>query len=224
MAPGGVLRHSDDVLRPGGLARLLRGLPSVDPRVTIVGGSHSAFAVAGVLLRSEVNWEPAAITIRHRSPIRVTYQDIASARRGRPAVRADQICPRTGIVNRFGGLRSDAADLYQRIRSGDERRVLLSHIASRPLVDLVGPTDVVVAATGYVSAVQSLLPGARWDSCGRLRQAAGGASRRVLGLGLGTGRRRDAHTGGEPAFTGSIDGVWFYQNVVAPRLLELITP
>ena len=91
----------------------------------MVGGSHSAFAVAGLLLRAPVPWRPGAITIAHRSPVLVTYPDVAAARADGAGVAAGQLCPATGMVHRFGGLRSDAAALYRRVRQGTERRVRL---------------------------------------------------------------------------------------------------
>jgi hypothetical protein len=70
---------------------------------------------------------------------------------------------------------------------------------------------------------RSAAPAATWDGDGRL-VIDGRVSPRVFGMGLGTARPRSERTGGEPAFTGSIDGVWFYQRVVAPQLLDLLTP
>jgi hypothetical protein len=216
---GSDVLHSDEVLRADGYADLLAALPADDPRVTIIGGAHSAFAVAGLLLRAPVNWAPAAITVAHRSRIRVTYPDAATARADGRLVRPDDICPATGMVDRFGGLRADAAQLYQRVRRRQEPRVRLVRSASTDRGEL--PTaDVVVAATGYTSAVQALWPGADWDGEGRLLDPEGAVVPHVYGLGLGTRRPRSERTGGEPAFHGAIDGAWFYQNIVAPQVLE----
>ena len=172
-----LLLHSDQVLRPDGYRRVLARLTSVPPRVTIIGGSHSAFAVAGLLLRAPVRWSPRAITVAHRSPVRVTYPDRAAAWADGVRAEADQVCPATGVVHRFGGLRADAADLYRRVRDGGERRVHLVPVpdtAQWPAA-WAGDADVVVAATGYESAAFGLLGGAAsaWD-------AAGGCGRRQV--------------------------------------------
>ncbi|MFL6099787.1 MAG: SidA/IucD/PvdA family monooxygenase [Actinomycetales bacterium] len=227
--------HSDSVLRDPGLRALLSRLDPQRPRVAVVGGSHSAFAVAGRLLRTDLPWTDGSIRILHRSPILMTYSDVEAARADGQSVAADDICPATGLVHRFGGLRTDAAALYRRVRSGAEPRVRLVPMSGRP-ADELGPPDgreQRVWATGYDSPVRSLLSvdnhraastptAASWDGDGRL-VVDGRVSPRVLGMGLGTARPRTERTGGEPAFTGSIDGVWFYQRVVAPQLLELLT-
>ncbi len=75
----------------------------------VVGGSHSAFAVTGRLLRSRVPWGSGAIVVAHRSPVRVTYPDVESAWAQGVSVTPADVCAATGVVNRFGGLRADAA-------------------------------------------------------------------------------------------------------------------
>ena len=124
-ADGRLVLHSEQVLRRRGHRELISRLRGAAPRVTVVGGAHSAFAVAGLLLRSGVRWAPGAITIAHRSPVLVTYPDAAAAREDGVVVRDGQVCPATGIVHRFGGLRSDAAAIYQQIRRGAEPRARL---------------------------------------------------------------------------------------------------
>ncbi|HEX4062194.1 MAG TPA: hypothetical protein VHY58_14355 [Streptosporangiaceae bacterium] len=231
---GRLVLHSEQVLRRPGYRELisrLREAPrrgrAAGPRVTVVGGSHSAFAVAGLLLRSPVRWAPGAITIAHRSPVLVTYPDAAAARADGAAVRGDQICPATGMVHRFGGLRSDAAAVYQRIRRGAEPRARLVRVPAGWdwFAGVTRDDPAVVAATGYGPAVTGLLggdAGSWWDGNGRLRTGTGAVLPHVYGLGLGTRRPRGPGTGGEPAFDGAIDGVWFYQNIVAPDLLALV--
>lgn len=221
--------HSDPVLRDPGLRALLGRLDPARPRVTIVGGSHSAFAVARRLLRTDVPWRPGAIEVLHRSPIRTTYADVAAARADGQVVGPEDVCPATGLVHRFGGLRTDAAALYRAVRSGAEQRVQLVPLTGE-LADHLGarsrrrPT---VWATGYGSPVSSLLSSgnrersAGWDPDGRL-VVDGQVWPGVFGMGLGTGRPRSRRTGGEPGFHGSVDGVWFYQRIVAPQLLELV--
>jgi hypothetical protein len=225
-AAGRLLLHSEQVLREGGYRAAVARLASAGPRCIIVGGSHSAFAVAGLLLRAPLRWQPGAITIAHRSPILVTYPDGAAARADGVAADADQICPATGVVHRFGGLRADAAALYRRVRDGGEPRIQLVRVPDgwAWLGDLSGDDPVLVSATGYESAAAGLVDGAggHWDANGRLRADAGDLVPHVYGIGLGTKRKRDPRTGGEPAFHGAIDGVWFYQNVVAPELLSLM--
>lgn len=223
---GKLLLHSEHVLRQDGYRAVLARLAAGVPRVTIIGGSHSAFAVAGLLLRAPLGWAPGAITIAHRSPVLLTYPHRAAARADGVPVADDQVCPATGIVHRFGGLRADAAVLYRRVRDGDEPRIRLVPVPAGWAwsADVARDDPVTVAATGYGSAASGLLDGGdgRWDGAGRLRAATGDIVPHVYGLGLGTECRRDRGTGGEPAFTGTIDGVWFYQNVVAPGLLSRV--
>lgn len=220
------LVHSDEVMRrlPVHHRRQLR-LGS--PRVVVVGGSHSAFGAAKLLLAldHEKRWPKASLTIVHRSPIKVTYDDPTAARRDGCCFDDDDVCPRTGKVFRFGGLRGDAADLYRRIRDGREPRVALVRcgIGGRAVAGRLGPADLVVAATGYRSAAAPLLKVApQRVTSGRDATVLidGAPVPGLYAIGLGAGRRRDSRSGGEPSYQGTIDGVWFYENVVGPALLE----
>lgn len=216
-AGSSTVTHSDEMVcgrLPGGLAE--------GALIVVVGGAHSAFSATRVLLerRSDVT-----VTIVHRAPIRVTYADAPAARADGAVFGAADICPQTGRVHRYGGLRGDSAELYRAVRDGREPRVALlaGQIRDRAVATRLAAADLVVAATGYREAVGALLrmptPDCRFDSDGAL-WADGSRVPRVYGIGLGAGRRRDRLTGGEASFGGRIDGVWFYQHVVAPRLLE----
>lgn len=148
--------HSDVALQAPGMASILHTLSHGEPRVTIVGGAHSAFAVAGLLLRLPLAWSAGSITVLHRRPVLVTYPDTGAARADGVDVRADCVCPDTGIVHRFGGLRADSAALFRRVHDGDDPRVHLVRVDS-PELHTCDP--VVIAATGYRSRVMDLVPG-----------------------------------------------------------------
>lgn len=217
---------------------LLRGRSGLECRkgrarpVVVVGGSHSAFSCVRYLL--DHGWgEPGdagTIRVLHRSPIRVTYPDVEAARRDGASFDELDVCPQTGRVFRFGGLRGDAAELWTRVRRREEPRVTVQQVSPRQLRRAVADAALVIAATGYAPAIPELLgaraggspPRARWrfDSRGRLRDEQRRVVPGILGIGLGAGRTRDVTAGGEPSFQGKVDGVWFYQNVGSRHLLD----
>ena len=204
--------HSDLVIR-----RRVTGTG----RVVVIGGSHSAFSAVRVLLE---HGRVDSVTVVHRAPVRVTYDDPAAAEADGCRFGPDDVDPLTGRVFRFGGLRTDSADLYRAIRDGAEPRVRLAPWPPDP--GLIDSADLVVAATGYTERVSELLPTrsgpCAFDHAGVLH-SGGRAVPGVFGIGLGAGRRRDAATGGEESFTATIDGVWFYRNVVAPALVDRLS-
>jgi len=226
----GELVHSDAVIR-GQLPPRFVAARSRAPRIVVVGGSHSAFSATTTLLGLDPErlWPDAAITVMHRSPVRVTYFDVESAIAEGFAFDDDDVCPLTGRIHRFGGLRTDSADLWRRVRDGVEPRVRLTQLGpgDAGLANVVKSADLVVAATGYASSAAALLPGwsapPRFDGHGRLVDDGDAIVPGIYGMGLGAGRRRDDSTGGEPSFKGAIDGVWFYQHVVAPAVLTQLT-
>jgi L-lysine 6-monooxygenase (NADPH-requiring) len=214
--------HSHEVLCRGGLLRTLDRLPT-NPVVVVVGGAHSAFAVADQLLSTAPAqaWGPSAITIATRGQVTVTYADSATAAADRAAFSSADICPDTGRVWRFAGLRGDAARRYQLARDGDDDRLAVLRVEEAALADRLGHADLVVFATGYRAAGQRLLP-AGWQvrANGQVVDEFGGSRSDIVAMGLGSGSRRSPAMGGEPSYQGPLDGVWHYQNRVAMELVS----
>ena len=214
--------HSDALLRSDGLARTLAAVPA-DPRVVVVGRAHSAFAVADRLLSSAASagWGAGAVTVATPGPVRVTYADVDAARADGARFTTDDVCPFSGRVWRLCGLRGDAARRYRLGRDGLDPRLVTTPVSGAALAALAGSADLVVAATGYRSAALRLVPAAtavRPD--GVLVDAVGRPLPGLRALGLGARSRRDPAVGGEPWYTGPVDGVWHYQYVVAPALVD----
>jgi hypothetical protein len=237
---------TEQVLTADGPARLTAMLAGGrSTRVVIIGGSHSAFAAAWVLLHATgVAFGPGDITILHRRPPRIFYPDAASARAERYTdFGPDDVCPLTGRVYRLAGLRWDSRDLLRRIwRIGGapaEHRVRLIRLdpaADGGVPALLAGAALIIPAFGYrprtipvldehgrpvpLSAGPSLV-----DSDCRVLDAAGTPVPGLLGIGLASGFTLDGPLGGEPSFTGQTNGLWLYQNGIGRRIVDrLLTP
>ncbi|PRY30506.1 NAD(P)/FAD-dependent oxidoreductase [Pseudosporangium ferrugineum] len=179
------------------VAALRAGLP-----VVIVGGSHSGFSVADLLLRScGTKLTPGQITILYRR-LDLCFDSMSEldASGWRPGY-APAVCPDTGMVNRHRGLRGRSRDLCLAVLKGRERRVRLCRAEAEAYGRGAG---VVVTATGYRATAPPLIgPDGRrvplrmsagryeLDPRGRLL-GPDGAVPGLFGIGLGYGRR-DAH-------------------------------
>ena len=77
--------------------------------IVIVGGSHSAWAAAYNCINKmsqTCSFEKGSIVILHRSPIRLYYGTLLEALdAGYTVDPVNDVCPLTGRVNRYGGLR-----------------------------------------------------------------------------------------------------------------------
>jgi hypothetical protein len=218
----GEVHHSDELLRPAGLARALDALPP-DPRIVVIGRAHSAFAVADRLLSSArpQGWSDGAVTVATRGQVRVTYPDVATARADGACFTLDDVCPQSRRVWRLCGLRGDSARRYRLGRDGLDARLAVAELQGSALADRASRADLVVAATGYRAAALRLLPGAMTaHPDGSLVDRLGRHLPGIRTIGLGSGSRRSALAGGEPSYSGPVDGVWHYQTVLAPAMLE----
>ncbi|MEB0079967.1 pyridine nucleotide-disulfide oxidoreductase [Pseudomonas sp. CCI3.2] len=217
-------------------------------RLTVVGGSHSAFSMLenlGTALQS-VGLEE--LTLVHRSQIRLFYESVEQAlASGYVFDPVNDVCPVSGRVNRSGGLRYSALEVgrnilqYGRISPNGVRVRLLQSgpgvgqqygLASQALAD----SSVVVQCTGY----QPRLPAMKYadGSPIKLREVKGGLDsdpsgcpldsigQRMHGLylfGLGSGLGIDPRLGSEPSFDGRIYGVWQFHNDASRVAIESVS-
>jgi hypothetical protein len=216
-------------------------------RIAIVGGSHSAWSAALVLLRDLRVWVGDArtpqIALLHRSPIRLFYLTAAEATAdGFPFDPVRDVCRLSGRVNRAGGLKGEARDLARRIlRSNADRELPISLIdVSNPaerhaVADTLDRAAVIFMATGFHANLPTLhdeagRPMRLADRAGSLRVNDTGAlvteNGRVLpqlqAVGLGVHTPVSARIGGEPSYAKAITSTWLYQHDLGASALEYL--
>ena len=248
LLPGyaGKLMQSDRLLTADGLAEAIERLSGLrQPRLAVVGGSTSAVSCVRVLLGAlDDRLGEGGITLMHRRPLPVFYRSAQEAREdGYDAFGADDICPVSGFVFRFGGLRFDSRSLLRSaLRIGDavpDPRLRLHRLDEAADTGAVlDQADLIVSALGYrpralpVFDVQGrpirlhaqqpkgVLVG---PQCGVVDEA-GREVDGVFGIGLAAGFRPGGAMGGEPSFTGQVNGLWLWQNdvgaLIVQRMLE----
>jgi hypothetical protein len=229
---------SDHLLRGDGVRgalKVLRSHPGC--RVVILGGSHSAFSAAWVLINllPPETFSAASIRLRHRDRMRVFYPTAAEAHLdGYIDFTAEDICPATRRVFRLGGLRGDGRQLW-RCLSGPpgtepEPRVVLQRMNTLPpsvLRAQLQEADLIICALGYrphtvpvfnargrrVRLMADQGPGGVDSGC-RVRRADGRPLPNVFSLGLASGYVPTIRMGGEASFVGQQNSLWLYQNDV----------
>lgn len=212
-------------------------------RITIIGGSHSAFTMTERLATDLGGAGLDEITIIHRSPVRLFFETEEEARAWGYAVDPiNDICPITRRVNRSSGLRYRAFEiacavmLHGRVArtkprvelidaaSGEAERV---HAATR-----VAHSCGVIHSAGYKPNMSALVDyrgkeiplqfcqgGIEVDKFGRPIDINGNVIRGLFTFGLGSGFRPDPEIGSEAAFTGRIHGVWIFHHEIGKRIL-----
>ena len=82
-------------------------------KITIIGGSHSGFSCAWLILNGPEKMENVSVKIIYRDKIRVFYDNIAAAEKdGYEEYDPLMYSKRENCVYGFTGLRSDAKALY----------------------------------------------------------------------------------------------------------------
>lgn len=149
---------SSGILKAMPEATIFQNLQNIKaPQVVIIGGSHSAISAAAKLLSQNIPFGAEAITIFHRSPMHVTFENAQSARQlGFNDFDANDICPHTQRVYALKGFRLDSRDLLMAVKGYGEKsiedRVILTPLKTvhqETLIDLLRNADLVVSALGY---------------------------------------------------------------------------
>ncbi len=216
-------------------------------KITVVGGSHSAFSTLENLADALELAGLREVSLVHRSPIRLFYETTAAAiSAGYVFDPVRDVCPVSGRVNRSGGLRYRALDvgreaLHRGFIGKTGVRVHLLQTDKGPEGQLerareaLAEADVVVQCTGY----QPLLPPLNYARGGAvsLMEVKGGldsdasgcpldsAGQRVSGLhlfGLGTGLGVDPQLGSEASFDGRIYGVWQFHHHASGAVIDAV--
>jgi hypothetical protein len=212
---------------------------------TIVGGSHSAWSAAWMLVHDphlrDADGHPPRVTVLHRSPFRFYFRDLAHARAaGYNLDERLDVCPRTGVVNRHSGLRADAHALaWAATHNGrhetpvrtlalvDEPR---SRAGAAQALDRAGA---IIAAVGYQPNLPTFVSpdgrplqlaaddsGVHVTDKAQLVSAEGDVLPELLAFGLGAGLTAAGELAGEPAYTGRLDAVRLYQAEVGCVVLD----
>ncbi len=239
---GDRLLQSDQVLALGGfeqVADLLAG--HRDPRIAVIGGSTSALATVGLLLRRALSLGAGGVTLLHRRPLRPFYPSAEAALAdGFTDWGPDDVCPVSGFVYRLAGFRLEARELVLRMLAVGGRcpdpRVRLHRIA--PGVDAVAAAilrdaDLVIAALGYRPhalpvadswgqpiALAAEAGGAMVDRHCRMLGADGTPLPGLYGIGLAAGFVPWGRLGGEASFSGQANGLWLWQNDVGAMIVD----
>ncbi len=239
---GDRLVDSEHVLDATRLSELEARFSSVRrPRIVVIGGSTSAVSCLRVLLQTFGDaLRPGALVLMHRHRLLPWYRSEADAHAdGYAAFDAEDVCPISGMVHRFGGLRYASRDivrgalglgglsldprltLHQLGAPDDAARLQDSH-------RLLHEADLVVSALGYRPLRLPILdersspirlmadePGGPLVGPGAgILRANGRELGGLFGIGLAAGFRPDGAFGGEASFGGQVNGLWLWQNDV----------
>ena len=234
---------SDHLMRSAGFDRMIQQIRrEPEPRVVLLGGSHSAFGTAWHLVNEDTGCDfgPGSISILHRDPVRVRYRTREEAQADNFEFTEDDVCPRTGQINRGGGLIGRETEMWRAVtgRGKQEARVALHHLGKwshkpEEMRQLLGSASAVVTCFGYHANTIPIYDGSGTEL--PLRGQGGGdlvnsemqvtlsdgtPIDNVFGVGLCSGFRAANLDELEPSFTGHANGVWLYQNTIANHLLR----
>lgn len=233
-----LLRHDGNTL----LSTYLSG--KNNPKIAIVGGSHSGISCANYCLNNSVGlvFAPGSISILHKYPIRLTYVNPEAAlAEGYTDFGAEDICPKTGKVYPLAGFRADSRDLLRKhwglgMPASENRFQLFKMDDSNAAAanQLLEEADLIIAALGYRPRAlplfdvnhsriklqaDSKLP--LVDAASRVIDAEGQPIPGVFAMGLSAGYPL-AGVHGEPSFKGEANGLSLWQSDIGAQIAQQV--
>lgn len=218
---------SQDVLSGEALQEIERRRKQKDSKIVIAGNSHSGLLVAHTLLQEFGDMRQGELVIIGRHSVEPFFETKEEAAEAGITYSPERICSVTGRVNRFGGPRGFAKDLYLSYIHGNEDRLRILHTTEnlRGLAD-INNSHTIIQAVGYSSNSPHIIDmngddiGPAFDEKGRLKvndlaqiQPINRTSlSNVYATGLGTNRKPSNELGGEEGFEG-LDGVNVFHHV-----------
>lgn len=233
--------HSDTILKLG-LDHDFKSILRHNPKVVILGGSHSAFSVAHYLLHEthSIPFRNEDIQIWSTTLPKIYFntRDEALAS-GYDDFGDDDFCPVTGKLYRLAGLRMDGRELYmQMLGVGQpikEKRAVHNVYTNQAaeIEEQLRTASLIIPAYGYrlnmipffnANGNEIHFKGKKddhWvnDNCELLDENEN-AVPNVFASGLATGFIPKGELGGEPSFSGQTNGIWYYQNAIADLIMR----
>jgi UDP-N-acetylglucosamine 2-epimerase (non-hydrolysing) len=233
--------HSDQILKSG-IREDLQADLRINHKVVILGGSHSAFSVAHFLLNLPDSFQFASgdIKIWSKTMPKVYFNSKEDALASGYTDFTDfDLCPITKKLYRLAGLRMDGRNLYMQILGlgnvEKEKRVHFNLFTDQidEIENDLHDASIIVLAYGYKLNIPLFLNAAgeqvkfegettnHWvnQNC-ELLDENGNTLPNVFATGLATGFIPSGELGGEPSFEGQTNGIWYYQNAIADRIIN----
>ena len=249
VSPSVTIKSADELLRMNAVKLRETFAPALacSGRITVVGGSHSAFSMLENLADALEFAGLQEITLIHRSAIRLFYESAElAAAAGYTFDPVQDICPVSGRVNRSGGLRYRALDVGRavieqarvgktgvRVQAfqteggalGDYEAAAQALLESHTVVQCTGyqpnlPT--MSYADGTPITLREVKGGVDSDSAGCPMDTTGLRLHGLHLFGLGSGLGIDPRLGSEPSFDGRIYGVWQFHNDASRAVIESV--
>jgi len=231
------------------LLALKQKLPT-SPKIVIIAGSHSGWSSAwyclnklATAIKRPLLFDASNITLMHRSPIRLFYKNKKEAEKDFYSFNEEKdVCPLSGRINRFSGLRGDSLELakaaMRQSPHADPSPIKLVSLTQAPTPEIIkalNKADIIIPAFGYKARTVPIIDykGSQiklaFNESGLVTTenacvvtSEGNVLSNIMAYGLGAGMRPSSNVGGENSLNGRIDGVWLFQNDVGKVVLNTV--
>ena len=195
--------------------------------IVIIGGSHSAWSCACSILRlsNSLSIGEDSIVLLHRSPIKLYFASEENAQRCHYSYdKKNDVCPVTGRVFRYGGLRGKSKSLAENtVLKKIEKRiktVCLGDTSADEIAMFLSTSSKIIVATGYAANIPKVFNRRGEMVClkkqngqlivnenGQCLLENGTCLPQLYAFGLGSGLFVNTAVGGEKSIKGRADGV-----------------
>ncbi|NHB90051.1 hypothetical protein [Photorhabdus tasmaniensis] len=196
--------------------------------ISILGSSHSS--VSCLIRLTEQLKFTGKINVLVNKDFKLFFDSPASAESYGYDFIQEDICPLSGRVNRYSGLRYDSFVFAQEIKARKHKNISIlniSEISGDEVIQRINCDDLLIHCTGYHTKLVEIIDKnnipieLKSDKYGLLTNeklnpisTSDETLNNFHTFGLGSGVKTGGEIGGEINFHGRIDGVWVYQHVI----------
>jgi len=233
---------ADELLRMDerSLSKVLSGVS----HFLVLGSSHSSMSVIERVMTVKKESNNFRLSVLYRTPIKVFYSSVENAiDDGYEFSSEKDVCPLSGGVNRFGGLRFAAKDIGLEIlkhgsvglRNTPVDLYNSETMSTQGILDLTRNVDKVAPCLGYTpikipvfDSENKLVDlakdgfGYKVSPYGELFDDKGRKLPDIYSFGIGAGQRASIEVGGELSFRKRVDGVWLYHFDIGKKVANAL--
>tara|TARA_Y100000590_G_scaffold98485_3_gene112065 strand:+ start:6338 stop:7465 length:1128 start_codon:yes stop_codon:yes gene_type:complete len=177
----------------------------------IIGSSHSVFSILDLIISYKVKYN--SINIYSKNKIKVFYKSKEECLKNNDNCSNEDICQETLFVNRFDGLRENSKKIYLNLNKYTNIKIMNNYNGNYKEYDYIIP------CWGYFKQLP-LINGNKLNyniDCNINFNLVYNSNiyENIFLLGLSTNPKINMS---QKSFSKSIDGIWFYYNVISKKL------
>ena len=210
-----IIKNRDNIILPHEIFTTKSLEKYNNKNIIIIGSSHSIMSIIDILYHNKINFKK--ILIYHRRKIKVFYYNLEECLKNKDTCEINDICTETNFINRFDGLRENSKKIYLNINS--DKRITFENNYKKINFDNY---NYIIPCWGYYKLIPKIDNKLSFNiqSTNNYQLILNNdLKKNIFLLGIMSNPKVKIT---QKSFTKSIDGVWYYYNIISKHMYNLL--